>query len=88
MTDFWSAVVVVGVAILAVIGIELYERLWRKRHDRIDNTFEQARKDRIDAANLAAFYAPPKPGPHGFRAQNGRRSAQRHTVSEFKSKVN
>jgi len=71
-SDFWDAVIVVAIVILIVAVIELWERF--RRPPSADNPHEQARQDRIDAANLAAFYAPPKHGPKGFHAQVDRRA--------------
>lgn len=91
---FWQAVLVLGIAVLLVIVIDMFDR-WRevvfpprKPHEiervrRIETAAIQDAQDAKDRARWAQVFPAPK-GPHGFSAQNERRSAQRHRVSEFK----
>ena len=89
MSDFWSSVTVVAVAVLAIVVVEMWER-WRVTMFPPDqrNHHQEERERQIDSLRLAARFPPP-PGPKGYEAEGDRRTTKRHTVSEFhKSKVN
>jgi hypothetical protein len=98
MSDFWSAIVVVGVAMLAVIVIEMFER-WRevvfpprKPHEiervrRIETSAIQEAQDAKERQRWEQVF-PATKGPHGFAGQLDRRGDRRPVAAFPKSKVN
>jgi hypothetical protein len=58
MTEFWSTVTVLTIVVLAVGIVELWERLWSRRHIEDRNAFEAARQRDLDARVHAILYPP------------------------------